>query len=322
MAEKEFKVSNLKKIFVTHEDPKFQLRNRKIMCTKKPPRKFIGIVIFFSLVLALTIICLKELSSIYMPSLRQAYRAERSSGSFCKVHFMAAGQLYKYDLSRLSIWLKKTDPHCSLEILHERSSVLSSVPFIYKKALKETMKIPVIAADLMKLLTIVFEGGLVADFDVEPLAQYPSAWFNTPRFFTCDVVFGMEHSCFEGDCINSYNRYGQLHNWAMYARYPSSPFLKELLAKMIEKIDMSLYVQEIAGSGAMTDFLIQKLGQKHWEMPCDEKNKTLQKNEDAVLKTNIGSEQICILGKDWTGTFCKGKKVCLLDHVFEGTGKG
>ncbi|CAK4079438.1 unnamed protein product [Aphanomyces euteiches] len=180
----------------------------------------------------------------------------------CRVQFVFAGPKYDYNqFPNLQSWIRYTDSKCSIEFLRPNHPFLNQLTTAESRMFYDMAHLPILQADMLKLFALYYLGGIVADLDVEPIKQFPQAWSgaDTP-FATCDVVLGIETACYDDICVKNYVRKGQIQNWAMFARRRRSPFLGELVRYIIKKYDTFprhrfLPVQEVAGSGCITDFV-------------------------------------------------------------------
>ncbi|CAK4073899.1 unnamed protein product [Aphanomyces euteiches] len=187
---------------------------------------------------------------------------------------------------------------------------------------------PILQADMLKLFALYYLGGLVVDLDVELLKPFPQAWTGIEApIASCDVVVGIESDCYDDDCVKYFDRKGQVQNWAMFARRPRSPFLGELLEFIVAKyhamtpLNEDTQVQEVAGSGPITDF-IQRYGNfshPHYHIQASAAGETLESDPSSILRIQKHNEEVCIVGSRYTGGGCKGQPECLVSHLFEGS---
>ena len=248
--------------------------------------------------------------------------ASASALAPCRVHLMAMGAFAKYNVDNIPGWLAHVRPDCVLKVVREDYPALLRLVRPEEQALFGAMlRRPVILSDFFKLLVVYYMGGVVADFDVTPRKRFPDEWMDTGELKQCDLFLGVEHNCFEGDCIAVSSRYGQLQNWAIFARKTRIAFLRDFIdavIKMAQGKDLvPLNVQEIAGSGHLSDFVRAYLGQDYLYMPLAVGN--LRTNEVGVLPFKYGNDTVCILGLRYTR--CDQEPSCLLHHQFHGTWK-
>lgn len=113
--------------------------------------------------------------------------------------------------------------------------------------------IAVVRADFAKLLVLWKYGGIVTDFDTR-LRVHPSGWESINE---CDIYFGLETTGPRGvarDC--------QILTWTMASR-AHAPLLRAFIDRCCDILEddafvREAHVQDIAGSGVLTDFVEQQ----------------------------------------------------------------
>ena len=237
----------------------------------------------------------------------------------CRLQIVMAGNYNKYNYQNVPTWLDKSSKHCQFEFIRQDHPMMQHLTLDEKVAFEKMAPIPVIQADYMKFLTMYYLGGLVFDFDVAPLKQYPQDW-STGALSGCDVSLGVEHGCFEGDCLEKgqYADYGQLQTWALDAQKPRSEFLRFYLDKVVnQSFDNLNNVQDIAGSGMLSKAVREWIGGDYLTIKSN-----LKESQDQVARFTKNDETLCIMGLGYTGTECNNHgKDCLTQHKFEGTWK-
>ena len=279
--------------------------------------------------------CLAGVTIYYlMDQLRDLDRGQESveplngQPESCRVHLIAAGTYSHYNPSNVPHWIAMTDDQCTIQIYRPETPDLH----IYlsekeRRALEFMRPKPVVQADFMKFLLVYHLGGVVADFDVQPLQAYPKAWTETPALSKCDVFLGQEHTCYEDDCLQTVSRAEQLQTWTLWARQSGSLFLRSFIDKVITKLDpesiTTTYEQEISGSGILSDFIREEiLKADYMTKPLDGTDSDLRTTPGGVFRFAFQTEQVCILGFHWTGGSCgETIETCLLRHSFEGSWK-
>lgn len=135
----------------------------------------------------------------------------------------------------------------------------------------------VVGYDFLKLALLYKYGGMAVDADTRPVVNASEIEF--PK--ECDVVFGKEiHIKFDGKPtyrVEGGNTYGlsrpyQLLNWAMVAAKPRNKHIKFLLEASLMRFfglrDMEYRViQDIAGSGLMTDYAAMLCAERGLKFP-------------------------------------------------------
>ena len=192
------------------------------------------------------------------------------------------------------------------------------------QALKMMRRKPVIQADYLKFVTMYYLGGVSADFDVEARAPVLD-WFSKKyRTDDCMLLLGVEHGCWDDDCIESNNfaAHGQIENWVAAAHQKGSKFLKYYMNRVETELidagglDEHPDTQHIAGSGMISKIIREVLGQDYGDIRGHVLGKTLKESKDEIVKFTFYGETICILGDHY---FRGGDK--LAEHHFEGTWK-
>ncbi|KAF0696563.1 Aste57867_12685 [Aphanomyces stellatus] len=299
-------------------------------------------VVFASLLLLSGLICL-DLSTdesllvrhttSSMAYLRQVDVLTTPPPETCRVQFVVDGDTYvPKSFPTLPAWIRQSDASCAIEYIRSDHAFVDELPPAQKAMFDDTAFLTIVQADFMKLLIVYYLGGLVADLDVEPLKRFPSEWTGpTTALATCDVVLGIEVNCFDDVCARTMVRKGQIQNWAMYARRPHSRFIGALLDYVVAKYstflpphDRNVSVQEVAGSGTITDFVNQYGGfgpwRQHYQAETSPGGGTLQTNLSSVLRIKKDDEEVCVVGPNWTGGSCGGSQpLCLLHHSYAGT---
>ncbi|KAF0696562.1 Aste57867_12684 [Aphanomyces stellatus] len=251
--------------------------------------------------------------------------------NICRVQFVIDGPTFvPRAFPYLPSWFRHTNTSCDVDFVRSNSTFLTQLTLAERAMFDDTAYITILQADFLKLMIVYYRGGLVADLDVEPLQRFPDQWIGaTTTLATCDVVLGVEHACFSDGCVHWYSRKGQIQNWAMYSRRRRSPFFRDLIDYVVAhyatmpRHDLNVPIQDVAGSGAITDFvnLYGDFGpRQHYQVETDS-GRTLETDQTAVLRIQKQGEQVCILGNKWTGGGCSGSPACLLNHHFEGSWK-
>ena len=245
----------------------------------------------------------------------------------CPIHLIAIGNHIDYNVSSISHWLKQSRNDCVIQIMRDNNpSLIQLLRPQEKRLFRHMIKRPVVLADFMKLLNLFYFGGVVADFDVVPLKPFPDAWMNTPSLNHCDAYFGLEHDCFEGDCVPSMSRSGQIQTWTTFVRRPRLAFIRYLIDAVVENIGQRDIkkdfddIQDISGSGVITDTIRSYLGRDYVDMPLVMNGVvgSLRFNRTGILSFPYQlDEQICILGLHYTR--CSDEPTCLLKHMFDST---
>ncbi|KAF0703618.1 hypothetical protein As57867_007564, partial [Aphanomyces stellatus] len=135
---------------------------------------------------------------------------------------------------------------------------------------------------------------IATDLDVEAVKPFPNEWTGPETALaTCDVVLGVEHDCFDDECVSWFSRKGQIQNWSMWTRRRHSPFLSELIEYVVAKYktfpphDKKVSVQDVFGSGSITDFVRlygDIVNSTHYEVPTTESGGTLQTDHSSILR--------------------------------------
>ncbi|CAK4917429.1 unnamed protein product [Aphanomyces euteiches] len=197
----------------------------------------------------------------------------------------------------------------------------------------ESDYLPILQADMLKMFSVYYLGGVAVDLDVEALKPFPSQWTGpNTALATCDVVLGIEADCYDDICVKSMRRKGQIQNWAMYARRPRSTFLGELLDFTVDRYERfyvphgpneTVEVQEIAGSGVIADFvqLYGNFSQPHYLNETATGGPSLMSDKRSVLRIKKYNEEVCIVGSRYIGGGCSRWSECLVNHHFEGSWK-
>ncbi|CAK4687138.1 unnamed protein product [Aphanomyces euteiches] len=243
----------------------------------------------------------------------------------CRVQFVFAGPKYDYSqFPNLQTWIRYTDPKCSIEILRPYHRFITQLTAAEKRMFYDMAYLPILQADMLKLLAVYYLGGVSADLDVEVVKPFPQAWQgdDTP-FATCDVILGIETACYDDDCVKNYVRKGQIQNWAMFARRPRSHFLGELVSYIVNKYDTfpshdkNVAVQEVAGSGSITDFvqIYGEFDKPHYRVQTTPSGGTLESDPTSVLRIKKNREEVCIAGALYTSGECSGHAECMIAAV-------
>ncbi|KAF0696567.1 Aste57867_12689 [Aphanomyces stellatus] len=255
---------------------------------------------------------------------------EQEATPTCRVQFVFAGTKSNYKhFSSLRAWLRLTNPTCPIEFIRPGHPFLVQVSAAERATMDDMAYLPILQADFMKLLVLYYFGGLVTDLDTEPLKRFPDDWTGAgTKLATCDVVLGVEADCFDDKCVATMVRKGQIQNWSMWARTRHSPFVRQLVDAVVTKYatfvvrhDPNVAVQEVAGSGTITDFvkLYGGFRQPHYRESTGPMGATLECDWSSVLRIRKAGEEVCVVGPAWTGTRCSGATVCLLRHKYEGS---
>ncbi|KAF0693965.1 Aste57867_15119 [Aphanomyces stellatus] len=248
----------------------------------------------------------------------------------CRVQFVFAGTKYDYNqFPSMQSWIRMADARCEIAFMRPYQPFLAHLAPAEKAMFDDTAYLPILQADLMKLLVLYYRGGLVTDLDVEARKPFPANWTGpTTLLATCDVVLGIEVQCFDAYCAKTMARKGQIQNWSMWARRRHSVFLGQLIEYVVAKYklfpshDPDVAVQEVAGSGTITDF-VQLYGDfdgvPFYKVPTTLDNRTLASDWASILRIHKAAEEVCVLGPMWTGGQCGGHPKCLLSHKYEGS---
>ncbi|KAF0696559.1 Aste57867_12681 [Aphanomyces stellatus] len=250
----------------------------------------------------------------------------------CRVQFVFAGSKYDYNqFPTMQSWIRYADPKCPIEIIRPNHAVFNQLTPIEKPVFYDSAYLPILQADFMKLLVMYYLGGLVTDLDVEALKPFPTAWTGPgTALATCDVVLGIEVNCFDDECAKTMARKGQIQNWSMWSRRRHSPFLGQLIEYVVAKYktfpshDKHVAVQEVFGSGSITDFVRlygNFVNTTHYETATNDAGETLQGVLGSVLRVHKQGEEVCIVGSYWTGGGCSVASECLISHHYEGSWK-
>ncbi|KAJ3322042.1 membrane-bound alpha-1,6- mannosyltransferase Initiation-specific [Boothiomyces sp. JEL0866] len=246
---------------------------------------------------------------------------------------MFMGNKTDYEVDNIDKWRKATPSNTTINEIHSDHPLITTI--MSKRelgALEKLYLYPVIQADLMKIIALYYYGGASVDLDVIPHAQYPAYLDEHPKTKDCDIMFGIEHERYSIEEIPPVRK-GQLQTWASFARIKRSEFVRALLDRILYEIEhtqtgqgeIGYYdVQEIAGSGIITDFVN--------EQACDYLDTTvvdgfswhnLKMFPQSVVNCKWRFESVCVLGKEWTGVDCNRYiPSCILEHQFRGTWKG
>ncbi|KAF0696565.1 Aste57867_12687 [Aphanomyces stellatus] len=243
----------------------------------------------------------------------------------CRVQFVVQGETYvPKEFPYLPAWIKYTNSSCTVDIVRMDHAFFNQLTPAQSAMLNATSSLPILQVDFTKLLVLYYLGGLVADLDVEPRAHFPDQWTGpNTTLATCDVVLGLENGCSDIPSL----RQAQIQNWAMYARHPHSPFLNGLIDFIMDKYEKSpphnpkgMAVQEVAGSGPMTDYA--KLFGDYCNATSTDDGGTLATDFGGVRRIRHDGEEVCIAGRDYTGYTCGGDiPSCLVRHHYEGSWK-
>ncbi|KAF0693966.1 Aste57867_15120 [Aphanomyces stellatus] len=266
--------------------------------------------------------------------IQQQYKQETP---VCRIQFVFTGTKYDYDkFPMLQSWLQYADPKCAIELVRANHAFVDELTPAERAMFDDSAYLPILQADFMKLLVLYYLGGLVTDLDVSPMKRFPDDWTGpNTALATCDVVLGSEVSCFTDECASGYVRKGQIQNWSMWARHRHSPFLGELIGFVVDKYktfpvhDKDVAVQEVAGSGPITDFVNRYSG---LDVPyydaktSKDSNATLASDYSKVFRMHKYGEEVCIVGTYYTGgpvgsqAGCRDSpEFCMLLHAFEGS---
>jgi len=241
----------------------------------------------------------------------------------CAVRFIAVGNYSSYKtLHLINKWLANSNNSCSIEIIRENNQFISTIHDTDKLVLKEMGQVPVAQADYMKFLILYYLGGLVTDFDVEPLTYFP--WDNVLK--GCDVYLGLENRCFHTDChkhIASSSQIGTMNLYALKARtnffrgfinYVNDAFFRK--SKLNPVMKTWKQVQNISGSGILVEYILSNLS-VNFAYVENKDGKSLVNDENALVPINIpfsngDSEVICfgsnrhyygLMRHHWEGTW-------------------
>ncbi|KAF0696561.1 Aste57867_12683 [Aphanomyces stellatus] len=245
----------------------------------------------------------------------------------CRVQFVFAGPKYDYQrFSVLQTWVRYADPKCTIEFIRTSHPMFQQLTPAERHVFLGSAYVPILQADFMKLLVLYYLGGLVTDLDIEALKPFPDQWTGpTTPLATCDVVLGIEGNCYDGNNCNMVRK-GQIQNWSTWSRRRHSPFVGQLIEYAVAKFNNfpGAPVQEVFGSGAITDFVRLYGGfvdVPHYQAATNARGATLQKDLKSVLRIQKEGEEVCVVGFKWTGGECSGQS-CLLHHLYEGSWKG
>ncbi|CAK4276491.1 unnamed protein product [Aphanomyces euteiches] len=236
------------------------------------------------------------------------------SNERCRVQFVFTGSKSNYkSFPTLQSWMRFADPTCPIEFLRSNHPFLGQITVAEARVIGALAFQPILQADMLKLLAIYYLGGLVVDLDVQAIKPFPQAWADveSPLAF-CDVVLGIEADCYDDICVKNFVRKGQIQNWAMFARQPRSPFLGELLEFIVEKydsmapLDENVSIQEVAGSGPITDFvqIYGNFSHPFYNAPTSQWGWTLASDPSSVLRIQKHHEEVCVVGSRYTGGGC------------------
>ncbi|CAK4093895.1 unnamed protein product [Aphanomyces euteiches] len=199
----------------------------------------------------------------------------------CRVQFIFAGSKHDYNnFPTLQSWIRFADPKCPIEFLRTNHPFVGVLTTAEARMFHDSAFLPILQADMLKFFAVYYLGGLVVDLDVQAIKPFPEAWIgkDSPHS-SCDVILGIEANCYDDECVKTMVRKGQVPNWAMFVRRPRSQFLGDLLDFVVAKyesmapLDKDAAVQEVAGSGTITDF-VQQYGNfttPHYQRPADTK---------------------------------------------------
>ncbi|KAJ3273120.1 hypothetical protein HDV01_004759 [Terramyces sp. JEL0728] len=263
----------------------------------------------------------------YMANLVKAQKMDRY-----QVSFVFMGNKTDYELDNIDKWIKVTLNDTIINRIHADHPLISKVMAVKEvRALQKLHLYPIVQGDFMKIVSLYYNGGASVDLDVIPYVNYPSYFIDHPKTKECQIIFGIEHERYSIEEIPPV-RMGQLQTWAMFAQIKKSQFVRKLLDRVIVEIEkteagankIGYYdVQEIAGSGIITDFVNRKacdyldtavVGGLSWN--------NLKMFPKSVVQCKWGHETICVLGKEWTGIDCRhDNPTCVLQHQFRGTWK-
>ncbi|CAK4073901.1 unnamed protein product [Aphanomyces euteiches] len=257
------------------------------------------------------------------------HRQESAFDEVCRVQFVFAGAKYNYNqFPTLQSWIRFADPTCPIEFLRTNHPFLGLLNIAEARMFHELAFLPILQADMLKLLAVYYLGGVVVDLDVEARKRFPQDWtgVDTP-LASCDVVLGMEASCDTDECLKMFVRKGQIQNWAMYSRRPQSQFFGEMFDFIVAKyesmapLNKGVSVQEVAGSGPITDFVQQygNFSRPHYLVEISRNGGSLQSDTTNIMRIRKQHEEICIVGRSYTGGGCAKQPQCLLFHHFEGS---
>ncbi|KAF0696558.1 Aste57867_12680 [Aphanomyces stellatus] len=258
------------------------------------------------------------------------HRRQVDDDDGCRVQFVFAGTKYNYgQFPTMQSWIRYADSKCPIELIRPNHAIFKQLLPAEKEAFYDSAYLPILQADFMKLLVIYYLGGLVTDLDVEALKPFPREWTGPDTALaTCDVVLGIEVQCYDDECAKTMVRKGQIQNWSMWTRRRRSPFVGDLVDYVVAKYktfpshDMNVPVQEVFGSGSITDFvrLYGDFGNTtHYEVATNAAGETLQSDFGSVLRIQKQHEEVCIVGPNWTGGRCQGASECMLHHQYEGS---
>ncbi|KAH9142386.1 hypothetical protein AeRB84_013536 [Aphanomyces euteiches] len=252
-----------------------------------------------------------------------------TKGAACRVQFVFAGSKYDYNnFPLLQTWIRYADPKCPIEFLRPNHPFLVQLTTAESRMFYNSAFLPILQADMLKLFSLFYLGGVVVDLDVEAIKPFPQAWSGIDNSLaSCNVVVGIEANCYDDECVKTMVRKGQIQNWAMFARQPRSQFMGELLEFVVAKyesmapLDKDVSVQEVAGSGPITDFVILygNFSQPHYQIQTTPSGGTLETDPTSVLRIRKHHEEICIVGAAYTGGGCSGYAECLIAHHYEGS---
>ncbi|KAF0736412.1 hypothetical protein Ae201684P_006709 [Aphanomyces euteiches] len=254
----------------------------------------------------------------------------------CRVQFVFTGSKYNYaQFPTLQSWIRYTDSKCVIEFILANHPFMTQLTPAHARMFYESDYLPILQADMLKMFAVYYLGGLAVDLDVEALKPFPSQWIGPDTALaTCDVVLGIERDCYDNNCLSSWRmrRKGQIQNWAMYARKPRSTFFGELLDFTVDRYERfhvphgpnaTVEVQEIAGSGVITDF-VQLFGNFSKPLHLSEtspQGPSLVSDKTSVLRIKKNGEEVCIVGSRYTGFQCSQWPECILHHHYEGSWK-
>ncbi|KAJ3310887.1 hypothetical protein HDV04_004582 [Boothiomyces sp. JEL0838] len=249
-----------------------------------------------------------------------------------QVSFMFMGNKTDYQLDNIDLWKEATLSNASINLINSSHPLITTKMTAQQvRALKKLSLYPVVQADFLKTAALYYYGGASVDLDVIPHVKYPSYLDNHEKTKDCDVMFGIEHERYSIEELPPVRK-GQLQTWAMFTRIKKSEFMRALVDKIVREIEgtdsregrIGYYdVQEIAGSGIITDFVNDNVCD-YLDTPVIDGLSwhNLKMFPKGVVQCKWRHETICILGKEWTGVDCNVfNPACIVEHQFRGTWK-
>lgn len=287
------------------------------MNSRNAMRTLIKAVLFMTFVYALYIFCRGSTVTNGIPSRSIIHTS-------AMVSFILAGPKSDYKMHNIPKWIAATTGR--IQIFRGDDPVFEIVSPNDRETMRILLKshVHVVVADFMKFIAHYYCSGFVTvklnsnkDFDTYPVADIRGRGW--PHLSSCDVVLGVEHSCFEGSCIKNYSRYAQIETWTTYSSRPRLIFYRKYLdyihSNLIAnpgKTSKQMDVQNVAGSGILTDFVRLYIQTDYLDLLDKDKIK-FRNDQGAYRLLVVANENICIVGHIMQSK--------LIGHDFEGTWK-